>query len=121
MTHHTTHRRPWRVRRCPNCWSAFYAGDLAVIGTYQPGWNPNGTIQRICPECGHIGPTSDFPVVRDEARKRREAREDAPIVVRIETPIRVSVYEPVPPAVQLPLGIAAYRQERAARREGGVR
>jgi hypothetical protein len=62
------HNRAWRWRCCPSCKSVERASDFKVVGGYRPGWDQHGTMRRSCPNCGHVGPTGTFQVVREARR-----------------------------------------------------
>lgn len=55
----------WRWRRCLRCGEVNRAGDFQVVGTYRPGWNDTGSVQRQCPGCGLTDRTDAFIVVRE--------------------------------------------------------
>lgn len=56
--------RAWRFRHCPACGAVRAAGEFEPV-YYDIGWEAVGRMLRECPECGHQGPTSSFPIVVD--------------------------------------------------------
>jgi hypothetical protein len=56
--------RAWRFRRCPRCRVVRAAGDFEQID-FGSNWREGGLSRRRCPDCGHVGPTADFSVVRE--------------------------------------------------------
>ena len=55
----------WRWRRCPNCTRVLPAGALIQV-EYGSHWNRGGSSQRQCPQCGFLGYTYQFKVVREK-------------------------------------------------------
>ena len=64
----STTQRAWRFRQCPNPAgrAVMPAGELITYFEDDPweAWT-EGQMQRMCPECCHLGPTADFEVVRE--------------------------------------------------------
>lgn len=56
--------RAWRWRRCPSCLAVERASAFSVAETSSAGWGFGSTLRR-CPNCGQMGPTRDFVVVRE--------------------------------------------------------
>ena len=56
--------RAWRWRRCPQCGGVERASEFRCLDV-GPSWNPDGPMDRECPNCGYVAATWQFQVVRE--------------------------------------------------------
>jgi hypothetical protein len=55
----------WRYRRCPSCSVVLNAGEFTCL-TYGSNWRDGSDVKRQCPDCGFVGTTDRFYVVREK-------------------------------------------------------
>ena len=66
--------RAWRWRRCPRCGAVEPASAFEVVGSFRPGWEEQGTVDRRCPACRTVARSFEFPVVRERREQASRAR-----------------------------------------------
>jgi ribosomal protein S27AE len=54
----------YRHRRCLSCGAVFPAGELKPLRYGGGHWHGRGGSRRKCPNCGRVGFTQEFPIVK---------------------------------------------------------
>jgi ribosomal protein L34E len=54
----------YRYRRCKHCHATFPGGQLKPLRYGEGHYHKRGGSLRKCPNCGKVGVTQDFPVVK---------------------------------------------------------